>query len=134
MTRAQGVNASSELPMLTMEELESCFDHLLPESFGVVLKLQHKSRKRDLVELRNMFCALARTMGYTFADIGKYLGNRDHTTAIHNVNTFKTLIKVDPGYQSKYNRILTHIKLNYESPNMEQLDQTFSEPEPALLP
>lgn len=134
MTRVKGESEDEQLPILTLEELESCFESLLPKRFGTTLRLGSKNRKRELVELRNIFCALARMMGYTFTDIGKHLGGRDHTTAIHNVNTFKDLIKVDQPFQSKYNKILTYIKLNYESPDLGEFDQTQLESEPALLP
>ena len=122
------------LPRLSLEELESCFEPFLPERFGSPLRLGAKCRKRELVELRNIFCALARMMRFTFTDIGKYLGDRDHTTVIHNVKTFNALVSHDEMFQEKYKRILTHIKYLYEPSDMEQLDQALFEPEPALLP
>lgn len=134
ITKMNSEGSKDMLPRLSLEELEACFDPFLPERFGQPLRLDAKSRKRELVELRNIFCALARMMRYTFADIGRYLGGRDHSTAIHNVNTFHSLVTHDEMFQEKYKRILNHIKYLYEPSDLEQPDQTLVEPEPALLP
>lgn len=134
ITRMNIDGSKDTLPRLTLEELESCFDPFLPERFGKPLRLGARCRKRELVELRNIFCALARMMRYTFVDIGKHLGDRDHTTVIHNVSTFHALVAHEEMFQEKYKRILTHIKYLYEPSDMEQPDQAYFEPEPALLP
>jgi hypothetical protein len=109
-----------ELPMMSLEQLASCFDPFLPEFYGKKLSLQSTSRKRELVELRNIFCAVARMMRFTCVSIGDYLGGRDHTTVLHNVGTFRNLIETSESFREKYFLILTHIKENHESSALDE--------------
>jgi hypothetical protein len=127
------VGSSDTIPKLTLHDLEACFTPFLPERYGKTLRLGAKHRKRELVELRNIFCALARMMRYTYSDIGRHLDGRDHTTAMHNVKTFQDLMSNDEQFQEKYKRVLTHIKQTYESSDLELPDQILFESEPAVL-
>lgn len=128
--------SSKHLAIMSLEDLEEHFDPFLPEKWGHVPSLKSKYRWRELVELRQMFCNLARMMGYTFTAIGDYLGKRDHTTVIHNLNTFANLIETHESFKAKYLVILHHIKKSqpHESPLMDQLNQAFDQPQPVVLP
>lgn len=119
--------------LMTLPALESQFESFLPVQFGRKLALTKKCRKRELVELRMMFCFIARTMKYTYAAIGEYLNGRDHTTVIHNINTFQILLETSESFREKYNEILTCIKQNNESPALEIAHQVQDEPEHAVL-
>jgi hypothetical protein len=102
------------LPCIGLKELSDVFTPYLPIKFShkKVLKLESKHRDRSIVDLRNIFCFLAKSMGYTLTNIGAYL-NRDHTTIIHCINNFKALVEVDSAFKEKYNIILHNIKENY---------------------
>jgi hypothetical protein len=121
------------IPLMTMDQLIKYFDPFLPSEFGKKLTLPSKSRKREVVELRMMFCFLARSMKYKLSTIGERLGARDHTTVIHNVSTFLNLIETDEQFRTKFQSILNHIKQNHESPNLDEFDTSQCLPEPALF-
>ena len=128
------VDSAYSLPIMNLPSLQQMFEPFLPSRYEKKLSLKSKCRYRELVELRNIYCFLGRTMGYSLASIGESLGNRDHTTVIHNVSCFKNLMETDDTFRQKYIKILTYIKQQYESSIMEESDQVQCEPEPALLP
>ena len=109
-------------PPMTLAKLASYFDEELPVIHGKTIKLTSKSRYRTLVELRCIFCHIARYMGYTFSAIAHYLF-RDHTTIIHNVNTFNNLYDTDNLFKRKYFTILNKMRNNYEPPVMDDADK-----------
>lgn len=121
------------VPMMSLDDLSSYFDPFLPVLYNKKLTLKCRSRKRELVELRNIFCAIARMMRFTCTSIGDYLGNRDHTTVLHNVVTFKNLIETSEVFREKYLLILNHIKQNYESSALDEFDQEQCESQLSLL-
>lgn len=57
-------------------------------------KIISKSRKRELVNARFMYAFFAKDIlsGVTLKTIGQTIGGRDHTTAIHAIQTVKDLI------------------------------------------
>ena len=77
---------------------------------------------------------MARSMRYNLEAIGDFLGNRDHTTIIHNINTFNNLIETNEPFRTKYFTILNYIRKQYESPAMDHTNQVQHQPEPSLLP
>lgn len=121
------------IPLMSMEQLKECFAPFTVEQYGKTIDLFSKSRKREVVELRMIFCFIARQMKYTCTSVGQYIGNRDHTTVLHSVATFRNLIETNEVFREKYTRILNHIKQNYESPIMDQFDEIQPESEPAVL-
>lgn len=115
--------------LMSLEELKGYFTPFLPERFGKVLTLDAKCRVRDLVELRSIFCFLARSMKYSLTTIGEFLNGKDHTTVIHSIKTFNDLTETCTIFQEKYNTVLNYIKsqtkstYKHESPTMEYLPQ-----------
>lgn len=120
----------------SLADLEAYFMPYLPERFGKKVMLTSKYRGRDIVELRMIFCMIARGMGHTCKSIGTYLGGRDHTTVIHAVNTFNDLMVTNDNFRDKYHQIITDIKNDFpdDASTMDDTDQVSSESEPALLP
>jgi chromosomal replication initiation ATPase DnaA len=53
-----------------------------------------KSRKAEVLSLRNRFCVDAYKEGFGLSEIGRYL-KRDHTTILHSVHRIKTIKKCD---------------------------------------
>lgn len=102
--------SKKSLNLLSLNELEHYFDAYLPTVYGKRIFLSSHLRVREIVELRQMFCFIARSIGFSLKTIGGFLGNRDHTTVIHNVRTFHNLIDTDELYREKYNKIANKIK------------------------
>jgi hypothetical protein len=109
---------------LSLNELESYFTSLLPIQFNERVPLSNKNRMRPIVELRSIFTFIARSMGYTYKDIGIYLGGRDHTTTIHSATVFKNLYETDDTFRNKYFTIINNIKNNYEPSTVDDTDKT----------
>lgn len=109
--------------VLTLPELEEYFKPYLQSRTGRNIRLGSKDRTRYLVELRCIFFFIGRSMRYGLKQLGRYLGDRDHTTVIHGVTTFKNLYDTDPAFRSKYYIIINQIKKDYESSTMDTTDQ-----------
>lgn len=121
------------IPVISLDSLEEVFTPFLPERNGRIVPLKIHRRYREIVELRNIFCLIAKSMGYSLKTIGIHLGNRDHTTVIHNIRTCKDLLEHNSHFQEIYKNIIKTIKDNYESSTMELTDQVQSESESAVL-
>jgi len=74
-------------------------------------KIKSTSRKRELVVPRQMFCYITRfnMPNVTLKEIGKYLGNRDHSTVIHGIRTAGDLIETDKQFREEYEKLETFI-------------------------
>lgn len=59
---------------------------------------KNKSRKRDVVECKMLFCKLMRDAGHTYESIGKSI-NFGHATAIYHVKNFEHIKKFSPFLQ-----------------------------------
>lgn len=115
----------TSVPRVSLEELEEVFEPHLPIKRGKKISIRDNARYRELVELRQIFCILAREMKYTLVSIGQYLGRRDHTTIIHNLNMFKNLIEVDENVKKKYLLIIHDLKKKYDEPSvMDYINKT----------
>ena len=65
-------------------------------------KLTSKSRKRELVDSRMIFCAVARKHGgYTLTQIGKLL-NTHHATVLHAVRSYDDISTYDSSFRTSY--------------------------------
>lgn len=124
------------IPHLKLEELEKCFEPFLPEYKykGRNVTLKSSCRRRELVELRQFFSAIARQMGMSLTNIGIYLNKRDHTTIIHNIRQFKNLMETDANYRSRFSIVLNYIKERHEPPVMDDFDQVQRNTQPIVLP
>ena len=111
------------IKILTLSELETYFEPFLPFQYDKKTTLASKNRIRLLVDLRFIFFFIAKQMKYTLLEIGQYLGNRDHTTVIHGLKTFKNLYETDIKFKSRYTTIINNIKQEYEPSTMEYLNQ-----------
>lgn len=70
---------------------------VVAEHYGVtVLDLAANSRTARVVRPRQVFCYLARQITFkSFPDIGRFIGGRDHTTALHAFNKIAVLLHTD---------------------------------------
>ena len=123
---------------ITMEDLDKLLTPFLPIVRGKVMPLQSKCRIREIVELRCIFCHIARNMKYSLKAIGTYLGERDHTTVLHSITTFKNLMETNDNFVLKYKNIEEYLKQmtnpeNHESQNLDLMQKVQDQPEPIVL-
>lgn len=128
------IDEDFSIPLMSLDQLKECFNPFYVEEYGKRIDIFSKCRKREVVELRMIFCFIARQMKYTCTSIGRYVGNRDHTTVLHNVVTFRNLIETNEVFREKYTQVLNHIKQNHESPIMDEPDEVQLESESVVLP
>jgi chromosomal replication initiation ATPase DnaA len=114
----QNVNGKN-FKKIPLDELEEIFKEFLPCVNGNFLHLGHKSRNRTLTNVRHIFVFLAKLMGYSMVNIGIYLGNRDHSTMVHSIKTFRNLYQTSDHFRDLYLLIVKNLRLYYESSNME---------------
>jgi len=68
-------------------------------------------RHRETLIYRQIYCYIARNMGYTFKSIGLAI-NKDHSTVIHSYKTITDLLEVkDQEVTGFYKKITAYIKL-----------------------
>lgn len=76
---------------------------MVSEEFGVSIEQIMSSRRdRKYVEPRQIAMYLIRKyVRMAFKDISMMFGGRDHTTAIHSINTVKDHMKTEPQYNDR---------------------------------
>lgn len=77
--------------------------YIVCEALEVTRKdLLSKDRYRGIVQARQMAMFLIRKhTGKSLRETGRIFGGRDHTTAIHSINTVKNLCFADENYRSR---------------------------------
>ncbi|AIT81239.1 helix-turn-helix domain-containing protein [Novosphingobium pentaromativorans] len=72
-------------PAITINDvMERCGD-----PFGITVgEIIGKSRKRDIVRVRQLTATVLRARRNSYPQIGRFMGGRDHSTAIHSVKAF----------------------------------------------
>ena len=74
-------------------------------------QLMSKCRKRHLVEARFFFFYYGHKIeGKTLLSLGMAAGNRDHTTAIHGINTLQDLFDTDGIYRNRWVKFIEFMK------------------------
>lgn len=99
--------------VISLQQVETIFIGSLPPEIQDTFVLRTRSRKRDLVDLRSMFCSIAYRMNFTYASIGKYIG-KDHTSIIHLNRKADALLDTDPRYANMYNNIAEKMTQVYD--------------------
>jgi len=84
------------LEMKTLEEIKSA----LPDFSG-------RNRKIEVVNIRHVFCYLARKEGYCYTEIGRFI-KRTHATVLHSCKKVQELISI------KDERIMELMKNNLQ--------------------
>lgn len=99
--------------LLTLEKVEKIFLMCLPSEIANGFRLRSRSRKRDQVDIRCMFCAIAYRLNFTLSDIGRHI-DRDHTTIIHLNRKADNLMDIDEQFASLYNSIAYKMSKYYD--------------------
>ena len=67
-------------------------------------EFKSSSRHRNMVDLRSVYCAVAREVGeHSLDSIGKTI-NRHHASVIHAVKNYNTIVQFDKKLKSHYNK------------------------------
>lgn len=100
LTVAAGENKKSD----SLRELEKVSNFIgIPSDV-----LQVKTRKRDIVEARQVAMYLAkRNTKESLAQIGSNIGRKDHATVLHACKTVENLIETDRSFRDKWMPLLT---------------------------
>jgi hypothetical protein len=121
---------------VNLNVLKQWFDDLLPVINGKKISLESNRRYTEIVELRMFFSFIAKSLGYSLKAIGRHIGNRDHTTIIHNLTAFKNRMETDPCFQERYKIALNHVREKSKENDTELLecsDQTQDNDESTLF-
>lgn len=139
---SQSETFEDKIPPIPLYKLKELFNphlpHLAMSPFTAKkVSLDMSCRQRPIVELRSIYCYIGRNMGYSLKAIGQSL-NRDHTTVINSLTSFKNLMETQDYFPEVYNAIFKDIRKNvipelYESSTMDNTTKTQFESEPALL-
>lgn len=125
----------TDIKVVSLDVLKDWFKDLLPVKDGVRVKIDTKRRHHDVVQIRMIFCYVARAMGYSVTSIGKVL-KRDHTTVVHNSHALKDLLETNLAYREKCQQVLEYLKeksKEYDPKLLECSDQTQDNNESVVL-
>ena len=79
--------------------------------------IEHKTRKKTIKDARKIYCYQIRhKLNWSLKEIGATIGGRDHTTIIHNVQTYHDLYETDDNFREIADRIEDEI--NYSSADL----------------
>jgi chromosomal replication initiation ATPase DnaA len=80
--------------------------------FGVTTKqLKGPSRKQQVVRARGAAILLARRLsGESLQKIGRYFGNRDHTTILHAARKTESLLEQDPAIRKAIGELTARLE------------------------
>lgn len=98
--------------IVTLEILESIVNQFIPGHIARRYKIdsiKNFLRKREIADIRHMFCYIAYSLGYKLTQIGGYLNDRDHTTVINSIRKCEQFIKCDTAFSEKYQSIIKSI-------------------------
>ena len=92
---------------ITPEEVMS----IVAKNYGITSSdILSRVRKREMCDARHMFCAIMKKhFRYSLKSIGEMVSGRDHTTAIHSIQTFNDRYKTEDGYKEFSDRVISQI-------------------------
>ncbi len=86
---------------------------LVCEFFGIDQhRLHEKTKKREIVQVRQLAMYLCRELDYTHKAIGLQFGGRDHSTVVHAIKSVNNLIETDAHYQNRVEEIRRRVHLS----------------------
>lgn len=78
---------------------------VIAKEFGVMrAEIQSPTRKREVVRARYACCFLLYRTGMTLKEVGKCLGDRDHSTISNGISEFHSLNHLNTKYNEKITR------------------------------
>lgn len=80
--------------------------------------IESPSRKKEIVSARNLIVYFLRDYGdMSFMDIGRLLGNRDHTTIIHSYKKIKDTTGLKEDFETRFASFIKEIELVNSEPS-----------------
>lgn len=93
-----------------------------------------KKRKEKIVRARQIIAYILREkFGVSFPTIGKKLGGRDHTTAIHSYNRVKKIIKKNKSLEKEIELICDSVNYKMSSPEIDSIKSDLNKKNTAFL-
>lgn len=95
------------------ELIDSFVSAFIPEEYKTKytsIKSSTKTRKTKMCDLRKVFITLCYDIGYSFADIGKYLNDQHHATIINQYYRCAFFIQQYEEFSSFYTEIAQKVK------------------------
>ena len=75
------------------------------EHFGVTRnEMCGHIRQRPLPQARAVVSKILRERGMSYKQVGRFFGNRDHTSIRHGCQYFETYAKIDPRVRETYDK------------------------------
>jgi chromosomal replication initiator protein len=75
--------------------------------------IEHKTRRKTIKDARKIYCyQMKDKLNWSLKEIGVSIGNRDHTTIIHNIQTYRDLYETDDIFKDWADRIENEIESN----------------------
>jgi len=95
---------------------------VIAEEFGVnIMDIESRSRKKEIVNARYVyFATLKIKFDFSLTEIGKHTSNRDHTTVIHGLSTFRDRFGTEDAYRKIVNRIFNQLNIIYNGEKLTQ--------------
>lgn len=68
--------------------------------------IEHKTRKKGIVDARKIYCYQMKSkLNWSLKEIGRSMGNRDHTTVIHSIKAYQDLYETDDIFRDVCDKI-----------------------------
>jgi chromosomal replication initiator protein len=89
---------------------EDILDIISKESGVSIGEIVSKSRKKEVVNARFIFCSILKDhYDYSLVHIGELIGGRDHTTIINAIDQHKSRVKNEDSYRNLTSNIYEKI-------------------------
>ena len=85
--------------------------NIVAKGYGITSKdILSRVRKQEMCDARHTFCAIMRKhFRYSLKSIGEMVSGRDHTTAIHSIQTFNDRYKNEDDFKEFSDRIISQV-------------------------
>jgi chromosomal replication initiator protein len=85
--------------------------NIVAKSYGITSKdILSRVRKQEMCDARHTFCAIMRKhFRCSLKSIGEMVSGRDHTTAIHSIQTFDDRYKNEEDFKDFSDRIISKV-------------------------
>lgn len=106
----------SDLVVVRSNSIDDVKKHVSEFTDIPVEMLSHKTRKREVVEARQIaMYILTLRKGHSLKSIGEAFGGRDHTTVIHSKQNILNLCDSDPEFKAKVQFIIERLPTKFAS-------------------
>lgn len=98
------------MDILSLDQLKEITDELIQINKSIL----DKTRKKEVIIYKHIFCKVAKEMGYTLSYIGNYL-KIDHSTVIHSISKINDLLDIESKeYIIAYSTFIEKVKEKIE--------------------